>query len=98
MNTIQRTYSPERLPSPTCSASQTCAIVLDTIDFITDADRHRDQLIKERLDAIAYPYQFFREFDEPNEVFAPRLVRAFPVLTPVVARLPIWPWCWMRCA
>ena len=71
---------------------------LRSIAFITDSDRGSQQMIKEHLDAIAYPLGFFREYDESNEVFAPRLLRAFPGLKPAVAQLQVWPCCWMRCS
>ena len=68
------------------------------IAYITDGDRRLQQTIKELLDAIAYRVGFFREYDEPNEIFAPRLVRAFPALARDVALLPIWPRSRMRSA
>lgn len=66
-------------------------VCIHAVAFVTDADRRLEQTVKERLDAIAFPLHFFREYDEPNEVFAPRLVCAIPALGPLVARLPIWP-------
>ena len=42
--------------------------------LITGADRVLEQQLKEQLDAIAYRIEFFRDSDEPNEIFAPRLI------------------------
>lgn len=54
---------------------------------ITDADRRLEQFVKERLDALAYGFGFFRDYDEPNEIFAPRLTRAIPALGLQIAAL-----------
>ena len=66
------------------------------VAFITGADQHLEQATKERLDAIACSVRFFREYDEPNEIFAPRLVREYPALAQAVALLHIWPACCLR--
>ena len=58
---------------------------------ISDADRALEPRLKEDLDALGYPFRFLREYDEPNDSFAPRLARALPGLAPLVSALPIWP-------
>jgi len=41
---------------------------------VTSADVSIEATVKERLDALASPVRFFRDYDEPNEIFAPRLI------------------------
>jgi len=40
-----------------------------------EIDAEREQAVKDALDAVAYPLGFFRDCDEPNEIFASRLIR-----------------------
>ena len=37
-------------------------------------DTEREQAVKDALDAVAYHVRFFRDFDEPNDIFACRLI------------------------
>lgn len=55
------------------------------------ADEKAEQTLKEALDTLTYPFRFFRDYDEPNEIFAPRVALALPALADGVAALPIWP-------
>lgn len=103
MNVVQRTawigsaqgspLSDER----TTTGRSPCAVVdLDNAlaaspFLVTAADRALEQAIKEALDALAYPFGFFRDYDEPNEIFAPRAADALPALAERIAALPIWP-------
>jgi len=57
----------------------------------SESSSPNEQALKEALDSLTYPFGFFREYDEPNESFAPRVALALPALAPRVAALPIWP-------
>ena len=65
-------------------------------------DPESEQRLKEALDTLAYPVRFFRDYDEPCEVFRLRLIAYVEqliasgshglkrVLAEVIV-LPIWP-------
>lgn len=37
-------------------------------------DAEREQAVKDALDTVSYALHFFRDYDEPNEIFSSRLV------------------------
>jgi hypothetical protein len=63
---------------------------------VTDADRSVEQWVKESLDALGWAVRFHRDYDEPNEIFAPRFAAAYPQLEHYIYALPFWRPAWLN--
>lgn len=57
-----------------CAAAIRGATHSEASRSIMEVDAEREHAVKVVLDAFGYRFRFFRQYDEPNEIFASRLM------------------------